>query len=50
MIGGYVPPDKVFFFYSFTSLGLNQWVKKDTFVDSNSILNLVFTTELDRIF
>ena len=39
----------MFFFASFNLLGLSQWVKKGTFVGSNNIVDLVFTTELDRI-
>ena len=35
--------------HSFSLLGLNQWVKEGTFVDSNNILDLALTTELDRI-
>ena len=37
MIGGYVPPRDMVFFDCFSLLGLNQWVKEGTFVDSNNI-------------
>ena len=33
MIGGNVPPREIFFFNSYSILGLNQWVKEGTFVD-----------------
>lgn len=33
----------------FTSLGLSQWVKQPTFLCSDHILDLIFTTEHDRI-
>ena len=48
MIGGFVSPRDMVFFDCLSLLGLNQWVKKGTFVDSNNILDLVFATELDR--
>ena len=34
MSGGYGPPCEMFFLYSFSLLGLSQWVKEGTFVDS----------------
>ena len=49
MIGGYVPSQEMLFFDSFKLFGLSQWVKEGTFVDSNNILDLVLTTELDSI-
>ena len=49
VIGGYGPPQEMLFFDSFSLFGLSQWVKKGTFVDSNNILDLALTTELDRI-
>lgn len=33
----------------FSSLGLVQWVKQATYLRSNNILDLIFTTENDRI-
>ena len=49
VIGGYVHPRDMVFFDCFSLLGLSQWVKKCTFVDSNNIFNIVLTTELNRI-
>ena len=37
------------FFDSFSLLGLGQWVRESTFVDSTNILDLMLTTEFDRI-
>ena len=49
VIGSYAPPREMFFFDSFSLLGLSQRVKEGTFIDSNNILDLVLTTEWDRI-
>ena len=38
MIGGYVPPQVMLFFDSFSLFDLRQGVKDGTFVDSNNIL------------
>ena len=43
VIGGYVPPQEMFFFDNYNLLGLNQWVKEGTFVDFNNILDFVLT-------
>ena len=37
------------FFDTFCLLGLNQWVKEVTFVDSNNILDWILFAEADRI-
>ena len=47
--GGYVHPRELLFFDRFSLLGLCQWVRKGTFVNSNNILDLVLTTEADRV-
>ena len=49
MIGSYVLPREMFFFDSFSLLGLSQWLKEGTFIDPNNILDLMLTTGLDRI-
>lgn len=46
---GYVRPVDVLFLDCFSSLGLIQWVKVATFVSSENILDLIFTSEPDRI-
>ena len=43
------PPLQRNFFDLFTLLGLTQWVKSPTFIYSDNILDLVLTTEGDRI-
>ena len=37
------------FFDTFYLLGLSQWFKEDSFVDFDNILDLVFSTESDRV-
>ena len=49
VLQGYIPPRELLFFDTFCSLGLNQWVKEGTFVDSNNILDLILSTEADRV-
>ena len=43
-----LPLDRTFLFM-FEQLGLTQWVQEPTFIHSNNILDLVLTTENDRI-
>ena len=43
------PPLQQFFLDCFTSLGLNQWVTSPTFVQSGNILDLILTSEEDRV-
>ena len=49
MLHGYVPPRETLFFYCFSLLGYSQWVEEGTFVDSGNVLDLVLTTERDRV-
>ena len=37
------------FYATFNSLGMTQWVKESTFITSGNILDLVFSSENDRI-
>ena len=37
------------FRYAFTLAGLTQWVTEGTFLQSNSMLDLFLTTEIDRV-
>ena len=39
--GEYVPSRELLFFYRFSLLGLCQWVREGTFMDSNNILDLI---------
>ena len=41
MIASYVPPRDMVFSDCFSLLGLNQWLKEGTFVDSNKIIYYV---------
>ena len=45
----YVNPNDRLFYNCFLECGLTQWVKFGTFVPSGNILDLVFTTDDDRI-
>ena len=47
-ISGYVSPWEMFF-DNFSLIGLCQRVQERTFIDFNSILDLVLTTEADRV-
>ena len=49
VLHGYVPPRQMLFFDCFSLLGLSQWVEEGTFVDSSNVLDLVLTTERDRV-
>ena len=44
-----VQPNDALFFNCFTSLGLTQWIKEPTFLPSGNILDLILTSESDRI-
>ena len=48
VVDNYITPVDRLFLECFNSSGLNQWVRESTFV-SGSILDLVLTSELDRI-
>ena len=47
--GGYINPNDRLFYDCFTECGLVQWVKFPTFFPSGNILDLVLTTDTDRI-
>ena len=49
ILDNYVPPLERDFFDCFTALGLSQWVREATFKGSNNILDLILTTETDRV-
>ena len=46
---GYVSPLDRDFMECFDSLGLTQWVREPTFIISGNVLDLVFTTDPERI-
>ena len=46
---GYVRPVDRRFLTCFLSMGLSQWVKEPTFVPSGNILDLILTSEDDRV-
>ena len=46
---GHVPPLESMFLDVFISLGLSQWVTEPTFPSSGNILDLLLTTEPDRV-
>ena len=45
----YMSPTDKLFYDCFVSLGLNQWVVEPTFLSSGNILDLVFTSDDDRV-
>ena len=47
--GAYMNPNDRLFFDCFTDCGLTQWVKCATFFPSGNILDLILTTDDDRI-
>ena len=47
--GDYVRPVDGAFNDCFVQCGLQQWVEEPTFVSSSNILDLVLTSELDRV-
>ena len=49
VLHGYVPPREMLFFDCFCTLELSQWVEEGTFVDSDNILDLVLTTQRNRV-
>ena len=49
MLHDYVPPREMIFLDCFSLLGLSQWVEEGTFVDLDNVLDLVLTTEMDRV-
>ena len=49
LIDGYIRPVDTQFLDCFSSLGLLQWVKEPTFLLSDNILDLLLTSEEDRV-
>ena len=47
--GGCASPVDRQFYDAFLSLGLTQWVSKPTYIRSDNVLDLVFTTSDDRV-
>ena len=45
----YATPLDLSFYDVFCTLGLHQWVFESTFIDSGNVLDLVFTSESDRL-
>ena len=46
---GYVPPLDMAFFEVFSLLGITQWVREATFISSDNVLDLIFTSECDSV-
>lgn len=49
ILGENIAPRDMMFLECFSSLGLNQWVLEPTITTSNNILDLVLTSEEDRV-